>query len=229
MSSPKSPIIEVRNQKLTYPAARKNQPPMLALAVDSLVIQQGDHIALLGKSGVGKSTLLKFLRNELADNASWCPQQTLLVPQLKVYHNIYSGSLTRHPHWLNLKNLFFPTAKFVQEITELTKPLGIDDLLWQHADELSGGQQQRVAIARSLYQRKPTLLADEPISALDKQQGPLILKKQMAQHSTSITALHDAALAKQLCNRIIGLKDKKILFDLAVDDVTDKELNRLYQ
>jgi phosphonate transport system ATP-binding protein len=228
MQAKTAPLLEVSQTRLTYPSNRKHQPDKLALAVDQLVINHGDHIALLGKSGTGKSTLLQHLRAQLATESSWCPQDASLVPQLKVFHNIFSGGLTRHSSLTNILNLFRPSKKTTAEITELAAPLGIEKLLWTKASELSGGQQQRVAIARCLYQQQPVLLADEPVSALDKHQGATILSDMLARHATSITALHDATLALDVCNRVIGLDDQTILFDCTPGELDKKTLQRLY-
>ena len=223
------PLLELRDCRLTYPGERKGQTDRLALAIDSLVIHSGDRIALLGKSGTGKSTLLRALRRRLPAQASWCPQQAALVPQLKAFHNIYAGALDRHSGFVNLKNLLLPSPRFKSEIAALAQPLGIADLLWTKANALSGGQQQRVAIARALYQHKPLLLADEPVSALDKLQGQALLSLLLGQHETAVVALHDAQQALRVCNRVIGLKDQRIAFDCPAAEVTDDTLQRLYR
>ena len=222
-------LFELRDCQLRYPSARKGRPDKLALFVERLVIHPGERVALLGRSGSGKSTLLRHLRKLQTDSTSWCPQQASLVSQLTAFHNIYSGALDRHSGLINLKNLLLPSARFKAEIAELAEPLGIAELLWRKADELSGGQQQRVAVARCLYQQKPVLLADEPVSALDKLQGRDILSHLVAQHATSIIALHDAAMALHVCDRVIGLKDRAVLLDCPASEVDARAVERLYQ
>ncbi|MCW8127390.1 ATP-binding cassette domain-containing protein [Microbulbifer halophilus] len=222
-------LLELRDCRLAYPSDRKNQPDRLALAVDELTLREGDRVALLGRSGAGKSTLLRHLRDGLADSASWCPQQAALVPQLKVFHNIFAGALERHSGFANLKNLLLPSPRFREEIATLAQPLGIRELLWTKAEELSGGQKQRVAIARALYQRKPVLLADEPVSALDRRQGRDILDLLSRRHGTSVIAMHNASLALEVCNRVIGLGDQRVLFDSPVDQLDPDTIERLYR
>lgn len=214
---------------LSYASDRKGEAAKCILHIEHLSIRPGDHIALLGKSGAGKTSLLQHLRRLMAGQASWCPQQPSLVPQLKVFHNIYCGALARHSAFTNLKNLLLPVARFKTQIHSLATPLGIDDLLWSKAQDLSGGQQQRVAIARCLYQQKPYLLADEPVSALDKTQGQAILAQLIGRHHSSVVALHDAQLALALCNRVIGLKDQAIVIDCPVAELTPDILQQLYQ
>ncbi|WP_346837902.1 ATP-binding cassette domain-containing protein [Microbulbifer sp. SAOS-129_SWC] len=222
-------LLELRHCRLTYPSGDRRGAERLALAIDQLSIRTGDRIALLGRSGAGKSTLLHHLRRQLAHTSSWCPQQASLVPQLKAFHNIYAGALQRHSALTNLKNLLLPSPRFRAEIAALAEPLGIAELLWNKADALSGGQQQRVAVARALYQRKPVLLADEPVAALDPQQGEQVLALLLERHDTAVVALHDAGLAQRLCNRIIGLRDGALLFDCAAEKVDDAALAQLYR
>jgi phosphonate transport system ATP-binding protein len=224
-----SVLIELRDCRLTYPSNIKSEADKLALAIDHLAIREGDRIALLGKSGTGKSTLLRHIRHQLADRASWCPQDASLVPQLKAFHNIYSGALNRHSGFVNLKNLLLPSLRSRTEVAALAEALGIAAVLWTKADELSGGQQQRVAIARALYQQKPILLADEPVSALDKLQGQEILELLASHHSTSVIAMHNAELVLTVCNRVIGLKDHKVILDCPVDQLGAEAIRQLYQ
>lgn len=222
-------LLELKDCRLTYPNNRKGEADRLALHVDHLSIREGDRIALLGKSGSGKSTLLRHIRSNLGNRASWCPQQASLVPQLKAFHNIYAGALERHSGFVNLKNLFLPSPRFKAEVAALAEPLDIADLLWTKAGELSGGQQQRVAIARALYQQKPVLLADEPVSALDRLQGRALLELLASRHHTSVIALHNAQLALAVCNRVVGLKDRKVLLDCPVEQLDDETIGRLYR
>ncbi|SDK63739.1 ATP-binding cassette domain-containing protein [Microbulbifer yueqingensis] len=222
-------LVELNSSRLTYPGERRQDPERLALAVDHLTIMEGERIALLGKSGAGKSTLLRHIRRLLPGGASWCPQQASLVPQLKAFHNIYAGSLERHAALTNLANLLYPLRRFRTEITEVAEPLGIAGLLWTKAGELSGGQQQRVAIARALYQQKPILLADEPVAALDRRQGEAVLRLMLEQHSTAVVAMHNAGLALQLCTRVIGLKDQRVVLDCPAAEADGAAIERLYR
>ncbi len=224
-----SVLLELKDCRLTYPSNIKSEEDKLTLAIDHLTIREGDRVALLGKSGAGKSTLLRHIRRQLAGRTSWCPQDASLVPQLKAFHNIYSGALDRHSGLVNLKNLLLPSSHSRTEIAALAKPLGLSAVLWTKADELSGGQQQRVAIARALYQQKPILLADEPVSALDKLQGQEILDLLASHHGTSVIAMHNAELVLTVCNRVIGLKDRQIFLDCPVDQLGTESIRQLYQ
>ena len=195
----------------------------------SLSIEHGERVALLGKSGRGKSTLLGYMREQLSNSCAWCPQQPALVQQLSLFHNIYTGGLSRHSNLANLRNLFFPSATVRKEITAIATQLQLEPQLWQKAGELSGGQQQRVGLGRALYQRKHAVLADEPVSALDAEQGRLLLTALLAQHHTCVLALHHVELALSLCDRVIGLANGKIVLDAPSQSLQLSDLNQLYQ
>ncbi len=195
----------------------------------SLTIRQGESVALVGPSGAGKSTLLKHLRNLQAAKVAWCPQHAGLVPMLSAYHNMYMGGLSRHSALYNLANLLRPLAEPKTEIQALAQSLALDAELYSRVDELSGGQQQRVAIGRALYQQQAIFIGDEPVSAVDAMQADKMLSLISQRHQTIVLALHDTQQALRVCQRIIGLKDGAIAFDLPSAQVTSEQLAALYQ
>lgn len=195
----------------------------------NVTIHEGERVALVGKSGSGKSTLLRALREQRHLDAAWCPQSNDLVENLSLFHNIYMGALERHHGLYNLVNLISPRKNPLLQVQQLCELLHLDCPLTQPAKALSGGQQQRAAIARALYQQKSIFLGDEPVSALDAQQGEQLLNLIDSRHATIILCLHDIAQAMRACERIIGLKHGQILFDKSVDKVTDADFTQLYR
>jgi len=194
----------------------------------SLKIHRGERIALVGASGSGKSTLLKHLREQQPRHIAWCPQEHGLVPTLSVYHNIFMGGLQRHGHLYNLINLIKPLSRPLVEISELAHTLQLQDQLFQSVDQLSGGQQQRTAIGRACYQQQSIFLGDEPVSAVDDYQAEHLLNVISHRHETLILALHDVPQALRVCDRIIGLKDARIVLDAHAGELKESDLAALY-
>lgn len=194
----------------------------------NISIVAGESVAILGESGSGKTSLLHLLRAAVPDDSAWCPQQKGLVGSLSAFHNIYAGTLSQHSFWLNLLNFFWPQKTALKKITPICEALDIADLLEQKTAQLSGGQQQRVAIARALIQNKAIFIGDEPLSAVDEFMAAKILQQIIAQHQSTIIALHDVNLALQYCDRIIGIKDGEIALDANSSDLTRSDLYFLY-
>ncbi|MEY8205267.1 MAG: ATP-binding cassette domain-containing protein [Bermanella sp.] len=191
-------------------------------------IKAGERVAIIGKSGAGKSTLLLALRAQLAQQVAWCPQQPGLVPMLSCHHNIYMGQLEQHSFFVNLCRLIYPGKKVKQEIAHISQRLALSASQFTPCQQLSGGQQQRTAIGRAIYSRKSIFLGDEPVSALDEYHAPRILNMLCEHFNTLVLALHDVQLAKAHCQRIIALKDGRILFDKDSQQVSAADIHQVY-
>ena len=87
------------------------------------------------------------------------------------------------------------------------------DRLFDKAGALSGGQQQRVSVARALYNGRPVLIGDEPVSALDRAQGGAVLDRLRERHPTLVIAMHDLELARTRSDRIIVLQAGRVVLD----------------
>ncbi len=195
----------------------------------SIRIAEGERVALVGRSGAGKSTLLRLLYEQQAATAALLPQELGLVRTLSVFHNIYMGSLGRHPVWYNLANLIRPLGKEVDAIRAIARRMDIEEKLFEPVGQLSGGQQQRTAVARALYQGSQILIGDEPVSAVDEYQARRVLENINANHPTVLFAMHDTTLAIAYTDRIIGLRNGKIVLDRPTAGMTPADLNDLYR
>lgn len=194
----------------------------------NISIAAGECIAILGESGSGKTSLLNLLRAAAPSDSAWCPQQKGLVPSLSAFHNIYAGILDKNSLPTNLLNFFWPQKAALEKVHAASASLDIAAQLPQKTAQLSGGQQQRVAIARALIQNKTIFIGDEPLSAVDEFMAAKILQHIIAQHQSTIVALHDVKLALQYCDRIIGIKDGEIALDANSADLTRTDLFFLY-
>ncbi len=196
-------------------------------AVD-LTIRTGERIAVLGRSGAGKTTLLNLLYGRLAERVALVPQGSALVKTLSVFHNVYMGRLDRHPTWYNLRTLVWPARRVVGEVAAVLDLVELGDALFARAGELSGGQQQRASVARALYNGRPVLIGDEPVSALDRVQGAEILSRLASRHETMIVALHDIFLALGHTDRIVVLESGRIVLDAPSRTLTAADLIPYY-
>lgn len=194
----------------------------------SLSIQRGEKIALLGKSGSGKSTLLKKLHSLDAQNISYIPQELGLVNTLSVFHNVYIAQLDSNSTFYNIRNLIKPAKKEIKSMTPILKDLHVNDLIFKRCGELSGGQKQRTAIARAIYQNKSTLLADEPISALDEFVTSKVIDSLFQKFETIVCALHNVEIALKYFDRVVGIKNGKIVLDKQCSHITSDDTNQLY-
>lgn len=194
----------------------------------SLSIDEGEKAVLIGQSGAGKSTLLRKLYDLQKQQSAFIHQDYALVPQLSTFHNIYMGRLDFHNIFYNALTLIRPQKRERDEIAAIANDLGLTEKMDERVSELSGGQQQRVAVGRALYRKASIILGDEPVSAVDPQQSDTVLNLLKQQAGTLILAMHDIELALRHFNRIIGLRDGHIAFNLPRDQVTDTHLAQLF-
>ncbi len=193
-------------------------------------LRQGETLAILGPSGGGKTTLLHHIYQSLPKSSTaLCVQSKALVDNLSVFHNIYMGALDRHLWLYNLLNLVWPFPKQRSAISLLCQELELELPLHKPVTQLSGGQRQRVAIGRALYQKASVLLADEPFSALDGEMSRRLLATLKASFSTQVVVMHDANLAREAFDRVVGIAQGTVLFDLPAAEVNESVLAMLYK
>lgn len=214
----------IRGADLGYGAA-----PVLRAV--TLGVAPGDRIALLGRSGVGKSTLLDAVRAALVARGrrvALVPQDHALVPQLSVVRNVLMGRLDDHGALRNLATLIRPRRADRAEVLSVLADVGLTPEADRAVEALSGGQRQRTALARALYRGGAVLLADEPLSAVDPLQAEALMALLRARFPTAVVALHDVGIAQAWATRLVGLKDGRIAFDLAPDALTRSAVETLY-
>lgn len=195
----------------------------------SITLARGERVALVGRSGTGKSTLLGVMHQHWhRQGVALMPQELGLVPSLSVFHNVFMGRLARHPTWYNLASLVRPFRRDVAAIRPLLERLGIGDKCWTATGELSGGQRQRVAAARVLYQQGDLLLADEPVSALDGPLSEVVMTALTEAYPTAVLAMHDVELALRFTDRVVGIADGAIVIDAPSRSLCAQDLLVLY-
>jgi phosphonate transport system permease protein len=191
-------------------------------------VPAGSHVALIGPSGSGKSSLVALLAGQIKPSAGHVEisgrvarihQDLRLVPRASALANVLHGALGR----VSLaQSLRFPPAERARA-EALLKRVGLGHRLDAPVRTLSGGEAQRVAIARALMQDPDILLADEPVASLDPANARAIMmlldELRRERGLTLVTVLHDIALAQAHADRIIRLSAGEIA-DAPPDDLT---------
>ena len=157
-------------------------------------------------------------------------QQFNLVGQLDVITNVLMGSLANKS---SLDILFkrFTEAEKVAALECLDK-VGLGPQAYQRASTLSGGQQQRVAVARALLKGSELLLADEPVASLDPTSAKKVmdvlfgLTKDLGM--TLVVSLHQISIAQTYCQRALGMRKGRLIYDGPSSDLSTQRLENLY-
>ena len=232
-------MIEVVNLKKYY----KNKGGNQVKALDGISLKFPDKgmVFLLGKSGSGKSTLLnvcggldsptdgeiivkgrsskKFTRNDFDS-----------------YRNTYVGFVFQEYNILNEFSVENNIAlalelqgkpKDKESVANLLKEVDLDGYGHRKPNTLSGGQKQRIAIARALIKNPEIIMADEPTGALDSNTGKQVFDtlKKLSKDKLVIVVSHDREFAEQYADRIIELKDGKVLSDVSKIEEKREQLN----
>ena len=193
-----------------------SQTPTLAGV--NMNIPAGQWTVLLGRSGCGKTTILRYLAGLLDEQVKWqgeltttdgialheriayMAQQDLLLPWLNALDNVCLSSRFSHAN--------SNSAREKQRAIQLLEQVGLADYAYAKPTQLSGGMRQRVALARTLMQDKPLVLMDEPFSALDAVTRHKLqtLSATLLKGKTVVLITHDPQEAVRLANQLYVLQ-----------------------
>jgi len=208
----------------------------------NFTLYKGENVAVLGKSGTGKSVLIKLMvgllkpdrgevivlgqhvdqleskeLNALRIRIGFSFQNSALYDSMNVYQNL------AFPLTMNRKNL--NKNEVDDAVEEVLEAVGLTDKLKQMPSDLSGGQRKRIGIARTLILKPEIMLYDEPTSGLDPITSAeiieLINEVQQKYNTSSVIITHDLTCAKNSANRIAMLLDGKFLKIGTFDEVFD--------
>jgi phosphonate transport system ATP-binding protein len=221
----------------------------------SLAVQPGEVVAVIGPSGAGKSTLFRCLTRLVRPDAGAVEvfgrdlvqaegralrevrrelglvfQSYNLVRRQSALHNVLVGRLAEVATWRVLARRF-PRAE-IELAASCLDQVGLLQHAHTRADRLSGGQQQRVAIARVLASRARIVLADEPVASLDPASAATVLDalRTLARvHGKAVLcSLHQVDLVEGFADRVVGLRDGAVAFDVPTAQFDARRAAELY-
>ncbi|MBT2656547.1 ABC transporter ATP-binding protein [Bacillus sp. ISL-18] len=216
-------MIEIKN--LTKQADNK-----LILRGVNLSIKKGETVAILGPNGAGKSTLLKVLASLIKPTSGQVIVNGLelrknQIPIKKLLGYLPHSSLL-YDHYSPLENLvFFGNIYGVKDVEQkarmLVKDVGLSFFLNEPVKNFSRGMIQRIAIARAIIHDPEILLLDEPHTGLD--QGAIAILNNVIlsikeKGTTTLMVTHDFKQAAEICDRIIIVKNGKIVDDFRIQN-----------
>lgn len=185
-------MLHIQQLDLSYPG----YPP---LATIDWSIEAGTQVALLGRSGVGKSTLLKAVIQGhpniqcQAAKIAYVSQQPMLLPWRSVIDNVMLGAMLRSSKI---------TADVRTQALTVLKSVALENFATRTARALSGGERARVALARALFEEADLVLLDEPFAALDRSTRMAMaeLAKTILKGRTVVLVTHDPRDAQDWIN-----------------------------
>jgi phosphonate transport system ATP-binding protein len=157
-------------------------------------------------------------------------QQFNLVGRLPLMSNVLAGLSAELPLWRSLLGRFNEQER--ARALDALDAVGLAPQAFQRASTLSGGQQQRAAIARVLVQGAQLLLADEPVASLDPESTRRVMEQLCTlasmQGMTLVVSLHHVELARLYCQRVVALRQGRLVFDGPTSALTPEFLTALY-
>jgi cell division transport system ATP-binding protein len=231
-SASSNPYIAFQDVRVEYPG---HVPGLNGV---SLQVQKGEFVFFVGKTGAGKSTLIKLITREVRPTAGRIllqgrdvgqvrpgeiaklrrsmgivPQDFALLPRKRVWENVaYAMRAVGHSR-----------RDVRRRVPEILEQVNIAHRADAFPNELSGGEQQRVAIARALINNPPLLLADEPTGNLDPEHSWEImelLKALNLKGTTVVVASHDMLVIHRMGKRIVTLDHGRVVEDAPATNVT---------
>lgn len=232
-----SMIVEIIN-------VSKSFGDLVVLENISLEVNRAENLVVFGRSGQGKSVLLKciiglmkpdsgdiFIKgenisklsvnelNRLRKNIGFLFQGSALYDSMTVRENL-TFPLKRHTPDM-------AKSEITDKVITTLELVGLEDAIDKMPSELSGGMKKRIALARSIITDPELMLYDEPTTGLDpittKEISELIINLQNKLNMTSIAVTHDLICAEIIADRAIFLKDAKVAYQGSIKELTDSK------
>ncbi len=239
--------IETNQAVISIKDLKKSFEGNIVLNGINIDILKGENIAVLGRSGSGKSVLIKIISGLLTPDSGIVKVlgqevdkisiKALRELRLKIGFSFQSSAL--YDSMSVKENLAFPlvrnkrnlkTKEVNEAIESVLNDVGLSQTINQMPSELSGGQRKRVGIARTLIMKPEIMLYDEPTSGLDPMTcieiNNLIVKVQQQYNASAIIITHDLTCAKTTTNKVTMIVDGEFLVPGNFDDIfNSKNIN----
>jgi phospholipid/cholesterol/gamma-HCH transport system ATP-binding protein len=209
----------------------------------SLKIEDGENLVVFGRSGTGKSVLLKCIvrllepdtgrilidgdnvlelsekkLNQIRKQTGFLFQSSALYDSMTVRENL---------EFPLIRNFDFPAEERTEKIITVLEKVSLKEAINKMPAELSGGMKKRIGLARTIITEPKLILYDEPTTGLDpittKEISQLILELQEDLNTTSIIVTHDLICARIIASTAVVLKDGKIRYEGNLDQLTSNE------
>ena len=246
MMDPES-ILNIDNLGIGY-TLKKDQKNILFKDIN-LTANSGELIALIGKNGIGKSTLLrniaglqepihgkisfynqllkKYKRSEFARMVSFVSTEIVQVSNLKVFDLVALGRFP-HTNWMGKLQ-----TKDIVRSNDAIEMVGMSTFLNKNVNEISDGERQRVMIARTLAQDTKIIVLDEPTAFLDLPNKyeivHLLNNLSKDENKTVIFSTHDLNIAIQEADKIWLMIDDKVIEGAPEDLILNETFNKLFE
>ena len=212
------------------------------LEIEKLNIKKGEKVAILGENGSGKSTFLNIISgyyktekkvkikdkyieeinsSHRAKLIAYLPQFSEILFNYTVYETVLMG---RFPH----VNEFDFSERDHNNTNKVIKMFHLDDYRDKLFVKLSGGEKKRVMLARIFNQDSEIILLDEPFASLDVKHSIHLGKILKKLNKTVITIVHDINIAKDIANRLIFLKNGKIISNITREELNNEILFKVF-
>lgn len=216
----------------------------------TLDLHQGENLVVLGRSGTGKSVLIKIISGllrpdegsvkVLGNEVAHLSDKDWKQLRLKIGFSFQNSAL--YDSMTIKENLEFPLVRHQRNLSRKQKDIAIEEVLdavgllqsiHQMPSELSGGQRKRIGIARTLILRPEIMLYDEPTAGLDPitciDINNLIREVQEKYNTSSIIITHDLACAKSTGDRIVMLLEGEFLYNGSFEQIFSEKDERVQQ
>ncbi|WP_134089394.1 ABC transporter ATP-binding protein [Olivibacter sp. XZL3] len=236
--------INYQNPVINIVGLRKSFGDLHILRGVDLKLFEGENLVVLGRSGTGKSVLIKIVSgllsadegsvNVLGQEVGDLDEKALMSLRLRIGFSFQNSAL--YDSMTVRENLEFPLVRnkrsltrteIDREVHEVLDSVGLLQALNQMPSELSGGQRKRIGIARTLILRPDIMLYDEPTAGLDPitctEINNLINEVQQIYKTSSIIITHDLTCAKEVGDRIVMLLDGKFERQGRFNDIFDSD------